>query len=73
MKTLLRELYHPGQYFEVELFSNYVFIVCYPKPARGQTKFQFLGPYIFKLALNNPRDLYRKFKLVELHMLNIFF
>lgn len=65
MKTLLREIYHPGQYFDLELFSNCVWIVCYPKLARGQAKFQFPGPYVFKLPLDNPRILYRNFKLVE--------
>ena len=65
MKTLLRELYYPGQYFELELFSNYTFVACYPKLAKS--------PYIFKLPMDNPRALYHNFKLIEFYMLNKFF
>lgn len=63
MNTLLRELYYPGQYFEVEIFNNSIFIVCYKKLARGYTKFPC--SYILALPFNNPRILYRNFKLVE--------
>lgn len=63
MNTLLRELYYPGQYFEVEIFNNSIFIVCYKKLPRGYAKFPC--SYILELPFNNPRILYRNFKLVE--------
>lgn len=63
MNTLLRELYYPGQCFEVEIFNNSIFIVCYKKLARGCAKFPC--SYILELPLDNPRILYRNFKLVE--------
>lgn len=69
MNTLLRELYYPGQYFEVEMFNNNIFIVCYKKLPRGCAKFKFSCSYILELPLDNPSILYHNFKLVEFHNL----
>ena len=58
MNTLIRELDYPGKYFEVELFKNRIFIICYPKLARGCAKFHFPGPYVLELPLDSLSQIY---------------
>ena len=65
----LFELGLPGQYFQVDVMDQGVYISFLPIRTRGSAKFQYPGPYCTYYPFNNPRELYNAFRNLRLGML----
>lgn len=68
MKELkpLFELGLPGQYFQVDVINQRVYISFLPIRTRGSAKSQPPGPHITCFPLDNPRRLYEAFSNLRL-------
>lgn len=65
----LFELELPGQYFQVNVINQSVYISFLPIQTRDSTKHQPPGRHITRFPLDNPRRLYEAFHNLKFGML----
>ena len=71
----LFEIFNPGQYFAIDIYSNGIEIWCMLMQSRGSTKYRYPGPYYTYIPFDQPYVLYKLFtklklgKLLKLEMI----
>lgn len=58
----LFEIFNPGQYFEIDIYSNGIIIWCMLMRSRGSAKYRYPGPYSSPfIPFNKPYRIYEFF------------
>lgn len=65
----LFEIFNPGQYFEIDIYSNGIGVWCMLMRSRGQTKSGYPGPYYTYIPFDQPYVLYKLFTKLKLEKL----